>query len=42
MSIAYGLEVKTIDDPWVAIAEDALNPMLDALVPGAFLVASAF
>ncbi|KAK7052995.1 hypothetical protein VNI00_004316 [Paramarasmius palmivorus] len=31
MSIAYGLEVKTIDDPWVAIAEDALNPMLDAL-----------
>ncbi|KAK7052993.1 hypothetical protein VNI00_004314 [Paramarasmius palmivorus] len=40
MLICYGLEVKTANDPWVAIAEEAINPLMDALMPGAFLVDS--
>ncbi|KAK7052994.1 hypothetical protein VNI00_004315 [Paramarasmius palmivorus] len=40
MSIAYGLDVKLTNDPWVTMAEDALIPMMKALTPGAFLVNS--
>ncbi|EEB92238.1 hypothetical protein MPER_09282, partial [Moniliophthora perniciosa FA553] len=40
MSIAYGIEVKPDNDPWVSLAEAAIKPLIDALVPGAFLVDS--
>ncbi|EEB88750.1 hypothetical protein MPER_13242, partial [Moniliophthora perniciosa FA553] len=40
MSVAYGIEIKSKNDPWVALAEDAVQPFVDALVPGAFLVDS--
>ncbi|KAK7052980.1 hypothetical protein VNI00_004301 [Paramarasmius palmivorus] len=38
MSIAYGVEVKLHNDPWVSIVEDAAKSVKDAFVPGAFLV----
>ncbi|KAK7052987.1 hypothetical protein VNI00_004308 [Paramarasmius palmivorus] len=40
MSIAYGIEVLPKDDPYVTLAQDAIKPLLDAMVPGAFLVDS--
>ncbi|KAK7047633.1 hypothetical protein VNI00_006401 [Paramarasmius palmivorus] len=40
MSVAYGLEIQTHDDPYVALAEDAIVPLFEALVPGTFLVDS--
>jgi hypothetical protein len=40
MSIAYGIDVKTANDPWVGIAEDAVNSLANALIPGVFLVVS--
>ncbi|KAK7052946.1 hypothetical protein VNI00_004266 [Paramarasmius palmivorus] len=38
MSIAYGIKVKSESDPWVALAEEAIGPLMRATVPGAFLV----
>uniref|UniRef100_A0A0W0FF05 Cytochrome P450 n=3 Tax=Moniliophthora roreri TaxID=221103 RepID=A0A0W0FF05_MONRR len=40
MSVAYGIEVKGENDPWVALVEAAVKPVIDAIVPGAFLVDS--
>ncbi|KAK7052992.1 hypothetical protein VNI00_004313 [Paramarasmius palmivorus] len=40
MSIAYGLEVKPDNDSWVNIAKQAIDPLLEALMPGAFFVDS--
>jgi len=38
ISIAYGLEVKHDDDPYIRIAEEGVHPLHAAAVPGAFLV----
>ncbi|KAF9257841.1 cytochrome P450 [Marasmius fiardii PR-910] len=40
LSVAYGLDIKQEKDPYVAIADAALNPLLEALVPGKYLVDS--
>ncbi|EEB93759.1 hypothetical protein MPER_07547, partial [Moniliophthora perniciosa FA553] len=38
MSVAYGIEIQPHKDPYVTLAEDGVEPLLVALVPGAFLV----
>ncbi|KAF8161669.1 cytochrome P450 [Crassisporium funariophilum] len=38
MSIAYGIQVQDRDDPYVMAAEKGVGPMIEAIVPGAFLV----
>lgn len=38
MSIAYGITVQEHEDPYFAIAEEAVNGLNEATVPGAFLV----
>jgi hypothetical protein len=38
ISIAYGLEVKPDDDPYVKTAEQGVRPLMAAAIPGAFLV----
>ena len=38
MKIGYGIAVKESDDPYISIAEVALNGAVEAGVPGAFLV----
>lgn len=40
ISIAYGLDAKPKDDPYIQAAEEAVNALLQAAVPGAFLVDS--
>ncbi|KAJ3512407.1 hypothetical protein NLJ89_g3545 [Agrocybe chaxingu] len=40
ISIAYGLDVQPKNDPYVEIAEKGVHPLLEAGVPGAFLVDS--
>ncbi|KAF8960408.1 cytochrome P450 [Flammula alnicola] len=38
ISVAYGLDVKDQDDPYIKTAEAGVHPLLAAAVPGAFLV----
>jgi len=38
MSLTYGFDVKSHDDPFLAAAERALAILEEATVPGAFLV----
>lgn len=38
MSIAYGLQVKPANDPYIKTAEQGVHPLVAAAVPGAFLV----
>lgn len=38
MSVAYGLEIKPKDDPYIQTAERGVHPLVAAAVPGAFLV----
>ena len=38
MSITYGIEVQEFDDPYVALAQEAVNGLNDCAVPGAFWV----
>ena len=38
MSVAYGLEVKPKNDPYIKTAEQGVHPLVAAGVPGAFLV----
>src|ERR1700678_799448 len=38
MKIAYGIDVQESDDPYVSIAEEALNGLAEAAVVGAFWV----
>ena len=38
MSMTYGLDIKSHDDPFLAAAERALATMEEAAIPGAFLV----
>ncbi|KAK7047634.1 hypothetical protein VNI00_006402 [Paramarasmius palmivorus] len=38
MSTAYGINTQPHDDPYVTLAEEAITPLLHALVPGSFLV----
>lgn len=40
LSTAYGIEVLPSSDPYVAVAEDALDSIAKVAVPGAFLVES--
>jgi hypothetical protein len=36
--LAYGLDIKLVDDPFVHLADDSMRPLIEAIVPGAFLV----
>lgn len=38
MSVVYGIEVLPEDDPYVRLAELAVQPLIVASTPGAFLV----
>jgi len=38
LSVAYGITIKDSDDPYISIAETALNGFAIAGTPGAFLV----
>jgi hypothetical protein len=38
ISIAYGLDVLTKDDPYIAAAEKGIYPLVVAAIPGTFLV----
>ncbi|KAJ7063526.1 cytochrome P450 [Mycena amicta] len=40
MSIAYGIDVKATDDPYVSLANQAVDGLVTAIVPGRFLVDS--
>jgi hypothetical protein len=41
MSVAYGIDVKPANDPYVIQAEAAVNSLFNALIPGRFLVVSS-
>jgi hypothetical protein len=38
MKIGYGIAVQEYDDPYISIAEEVLNGVSEAGIPGAFLV----
>lgn len=38
LSVAYGLDIKPKDDPYIQTAERGVHPLVAAAVPGAFLV----
>ena len=38
MRIGYGIAVQESDDPYISIAEETLNGLAEAGIPGAFLV----
>ena len=38
MKIGYGIAVQESDDPYISIAEEALEGIAEAGIPGAFLV----
>ena len=38
MKIGYGIAVKESDDPYISIAEEAFQGIVEAGIPGAFLV----
>jgi predicted YcjX-like family ATPase len=38
MQVAYGIEVQESDDPYITLAQEALNGLNEAAIPGAFLV----
>lgn len=40
MSVAYGIDVLPVNDPYVALAEEAIKLTSSATVPGRFLVVS--
>jgi hypothetical protein len=41
MSVAYGIDVKPANDPYITQADAALHSLVNALIPGRFLVVSA-
>jgi hypothetical protein len=36
--LAYGLNIKLVNDPFIHLADDSMRPLIEAIVPGAFLV----
>jgi hypothetical protein len=38
MQVTYGIEVKESYDPYISLAQEALNGLNEATAPGAFLV----
>ncbi|KAJ3562900.1 hypothetical protein NP233_g9289 [Leucocoprinus birnbaumii] len=38
ISLVYGLPIKRVNDPWIAIAEQAMHCLTATLVPGQYLV----
>jgi hypothetical protein len=38
LSITYGIEPEGEDDPYIRISEEAIHYLVEAAVPGAFLV----
>ena len=38
MSIAYGIDIKDSEDPYILVAEEAVSQVAEAGVPGAFWV----
>jgi hypothetical protein len=41
MSVAYGIDVKPKNDPYITLADAALHSLAHAAIPGRFLVVSA-
>ena len=37
MSIAYGIDIKESEDPYISVAEEAVSQISQAGVPGTFL-----
>ena len=38
ISLAYGLKFRDVNDPFIGLAQRAIKSLLDAAIPGAFLV----
>jgi hypothetical protein len=38
IKVGYGLDIHTTDDPYIEVAEKGIHTLLEALVPGAYLV----
>ena len=38
MNIAYGIDVQESDDPYLSLAEEALNGLNEGAIPGAFWI----
>ena len=38
MKIAYGIDIKESEDPYISVAAEAVNGLAEAGVPGAFWV----
>jgi hypothetical protein len=38
IAVAYGIDVQSSNDPYIEVSEKALEGLLQAAVPGAFLV----
>ena len=38
MKVSYGIAVQESDDPYISVADQALDGALEAAIPGAFLV----
>ena len=38
MKISYGIDVQEFDDPHIFLIEESLNGIIEASIPGAFLV----
>ncbi|KAF8980248.1 cytochrome P450 [Cyathus striatus] len=38
LSTAYGINVKSVDDPYIRLAEEGIDPLNQAVIPGTFLV----
>ncbi|PPQ95248.1 hypothetical protein CVT26_014939 [Gymnopilus dilepis] len=38
LSITYGIEIRPKDDPYIKLSEDGIQPVLQAVVPGRYLV----
>jgi hypothetical protein len=40
LSVTYGIEVLPVDDPYIALVEEAVQSASEATIPGKFLVVS--
>jgi hypothetical protein len=36
--LTYGLQIKRVNDPWIALAEEGMHALLSAMVPGKYAV----
>jgi len=38
LNVTYGIDVQSANDPYIRIANESVQAVVNALVPGAFLV----